>query len=90
MKLEQLTEAQYSGKQDTLKVVAEQLESGMTGTGIFDDGDELLNQVQEESGDDAARRLAADWNICIDFINQVTNQNLGRYDKDWVEEILRR
>ncbi len=90
MKLSQITEARYTGKQDKLKIVAEQLEVGMTGTGVFDDGDELLWDMQNDSGDDAARQLAAQWNVCIDFINQLTNQNLGHYDKEWVEEILRR
>ena len=54
MKLSQISEARYAGSQDKLKIIAEQLESGMAGTGILDDADEVIAEIQRHHGDDQA------------------------------------
>ena len=88
MKLSQIVEARYSGEQDNLKIIAEELETGMAGRGILDDADEILADIQQHDGDDAARQAVKNWNLCFDFINQLTGSNLAKFTPEWVEEQL--
>lgn len=90
MKLSQIIEARYSGGQDDLKIIAKQLENGMAGTGILDDADEILYDIQQQDGDDAARQAVKAWNLCFDFINQLTDSNLAKFTSEWVEDQIAR
>jgi len=89
MKLSHITEARYSGNQDNLKIIAEQLENGMAGTGILDDADEVIAEILHHHGDDEARQAINAWNICFEFINQLTDSNLRLFTQEDIEELLR-
>lgn len=86
MDLKSLLEASYASDNDRKRIIAEHLEMGLTGAGVLDDYDELLYDHLEQ-GDDPWK-LVDEWNICFQFINEVTGQNLGPISDEDVEDII--
>ena len=81
MKLIKLLEATYHSQPAQLKIIAEWLEMGLTNSGWMDSPHENLYYIKQEEGEAASDKAVEECNACIDFINQVTGQNLRHIDE---------
>ncbi len=89
MDLKSLLEASYASDNNRKRIIAEHLEAGLAGTGVLDDYDEILYGYIEE-GQRNPWDVVDEWNICFEFINEATGQNLGPISDEDVQDIIGR
>jgi hypothetical protein len=73
MKFKELTEATYH--RSDMQIIAEWLSNGLANSGWFDEWEEVLYSYAEYNNE-AAYEAVEEFNICVDFINQVLGENI--------------
>ncbi len=89
MDLKSLLEASYASDNNRKRIIAEHLAAGLAGTGVMDDYDEILyDYVEHPEYGMNPWTVVDEWNICFEFINEATGQNLGPISDEDVEGII--
>jgi len=91
-KMEEVKEAKdMSQPSNEQHLVADFCEEGLTGLGIFDDGDEMFIYRAQDNGIKDAIKEVYRWNAVIRFVNRTLGKNHKEFTeqdiKDWSESV---